>query len=179
MGWSPTQGFGWFRVPTTWVSVPIWKERFQQRLQGQPVSTPSTQALSKSHLINITKDTITPPIQAALVALIVKNLPANAWATGDISLIPGSGRFPGGGHGNPLQYSSLENPMDRGAWRAPVHGATEWDTTEQLSTAHKMDCMGVSTGSTDITLTYWNAWFSPKGQFIQWENTLSDTLEFS
>ena len=43
---------------------------------------------------------------------------------GDPSLIPGSGRSPGGGHGNPLQYSCLENPMDRGAWRAPVRGVT-------------------------------------------------------
>ena len=48
------------------------------------------------------------------VVLVVKNLPANA---GDTSMIPGLGRSPGGGHGNPLQYSCLENPMDRGAWR--------------------------------------------------------------
>ena len=47
------------------------------------------------------------------------------------SLIPGMGRSPGGGHGNPLQYSCLENPMDRGAWRATVHGvAKELDTAE-------------------------------------------------
>ena len=39
--------------------------------------------------------------------------------------VPGSGRSPGGGHGNPLQYSCLENPMDRGAWRAAVHGVTK------------------------------------------------------
>ena len=44
---------------------------------------------------------------------VVKNQPANV---GDVGLIPGSGRSPGGGHGNPLQYSCLENPMDRGAW---------------------------------------------------------------
>ena len=44
--------------------------------------------------------------------------------------IPGSGRFPGEGNGNPLQYSCLENPMGRGAWRAAVHGITESDTTE-------------------------------------------------
>ena len=47
----------------------------------------------------------------------VKNLPANA---GDVGPVPGWGRSPGGGHSNPLQYSRLENPMDRGAWRAPV-----------------------------------------------------------
>ena len=52
---------------------------------------------------------------------MVKNLPVN----GDMVSIPGSGRSPGGGYGNPLQYSYLENPMDRGAWQAIVHGATK------------------------------------------------------
>ena len=47
---------------------------------------------------------------------MVKNLPANAGDLGDLGSIPGSGRPPGGGHGNPLQYSCLENPVDRGAW---------------------------------------------------------------
>ena len=47
---------------------------------------------------------------------MVKNLPANAGDARDLGLIPGSGRSLGGGNGNPLQYSSLENPMDRGAW---------------------------------------------------------------
>ena len=49
---------------------------------------------------------------------MVKNLPANAGDTGDASLLPGSGRSPGEGNGKPLQYSSLENPMDRGACQA-------------------------------------------------------------
>ena len=48
-----------------------------------------------------------------------KNLPANA---GDVGLIPGSGRLPGEGNGNPFQHSSLGNPMDRGAWQATVNG---------------------------------------------------------
>ena len=52
--------------------------------------------------------------------LVVKNLPANAGDTRDEDLIPRSGRSPGGGHSNPLQYSCLENPMDRGPWRAIV-----------------------------------------------------------
>ena len=56
------------------------------------------------------------------VVLIVKNLPANAGDTGDTGSIPGLGRSPGEGHGNPLQYSYLENPMDRGAWQATVDG---------------------------------------------------------
>ena len=52
--------------------------------------------------------------------------------TRDTGLISGLGRSPGGGHGNPLQYSCLENPMDRGPWRATVHGGhTELDTTEE------------------------------------------------
>ena len=49
----------------------------------------------------------------------------SACNVGDAGLIPGSGRFPGGAHGNPLQYSRLENPMGRGAWWATVHGVTE------------------------------------------------------
>ena len=59
---------------------------------------------------------------------VVKNPPANAGGTRDIGSIPGSGRSPGGGHGNPLQYSCLENSMDRGAWRATVHGVTKSQT---------------------------------------------------
>ena len=53
---------------------------------------------------------------------VVKNLPANA---GDVSLIPGLGRSPEGGNGNPLQYSCLENPMDREAWQATVHSISK------------------------------------------------------
>ena len=49
---------------------------------------------------------------------MVKNLPPNAEDISDAGSIPGLGRFPGGGHGNSLQYSSLENPVDRGAWQA-------------------------------------------------------------
>ena len=59
------------------------------------------------------------------VMLVVKNPPANA---GDTGSIPESGRSPGGGDGNPLQYSCLDNPTDRGAWRATVHGVTESQT---------------------------------------------------
>ena len=69
--------------------------------------------------------------QAAQVVLVVKTLPANAGDTRDVGLIPGSERSPKGEHGNPLQYSCLENPMDRGAWWAAVHGiAKELDMTE-------------------------------------------------
>ena len=56
---------------------------------------------------------------------MVKNLPANAGELRDVGLIPGSERSSGGGHGNPLQYSYLGHPMDRGAWQAIVHEAAE------------------------------------------------------
>ena len=56
---------------------------------------------------------------------VVKSLPANAGDLGDVSLIPGSGILPGGGNGNPLQYSCLGNPMYRGAWWATVRGVAK------------------------------------------------------
>ena len=59
---------------------------------------------------------------------VVKNLPANTGDSGNEGLIPGLGRFPGGGNGNLLLYSCLENPTDRGAWRATVHEVTESQT---------------------------------------------------
>ena len=55
------------------------------------------------------------------MVLVVKNVPANAGDIRDVGLILALGRSPGGGHGNPLQYSFLENPTDRGAWQAMVH----------------------------------------------------------
>ena len=60
-------------------------------------------------------------IRASQVALVVKNPPAKAGDSGHMGSIPGSGRSSGGGHGNPLQYSCLENPVDRGVWWATVH----------------------------------------------------------
>ena len=62
---------------------------------------------------------------------MVKNLPANSGDTGDSGLIPGSGKSPGGGNGNPLQYSCLKSSLDRGAWWPTVHGVTKSQT--QLS----------------------------------------------
>ena len=56
---------------------------------------------------------------------MVKNLSTNVGDTGDAGSIPGSGRSPGGGRGDPLQYSCLENPMDKGAWWATIHGVAK------------------------------------------------------
>ena len=57
------------------------------------------------------------------------NSKESAYNTGDVGLTPGLGRSPGERHGNPLQYSCLENPIGRGAWQAIVHGVAESDTT--------------------------------------------------
>ena len=76
---------------------------------------------------------------------MVKNPPANAGDTGDIGLITVLERSPGGGHGNPLQYSCLENPMDRGAWWATVHGVTERRTRLNRLSTHA-DLVGLGDG---------------------------------
>ena len=66
----------------------------------------------------------------------MKNLAANAGDIRDSGSIPESKRYPGGGHGNVLQYSCLENPMDRGAWQAKVHRVAQMDVTEATYHAH-------------------------------------------
>ena len=74
--------------------------------------------------------------RASQVVLVLKNLPANAGDVRNVGLIPGLGRFPGGGHGNPLQYSCRENPIDRGAWWATVHRVAKSQIQlKQLSSA--------------------------------------------
>ena len=60
-----------------------------------------------------------------VVLVVVKNLSANAGDAGDTGSIPELGRYPGVGNDNPLQYSRLENPMDRGAWQSTVHGVAK------------------------------------------------------
>ena len=69
-----------------------------------------------------------------LSGAVVKNLPAAVGDSRDLGSIPGLGRSPRGGNSNQLQYSCLKNSMGRGAWQATVHGVTESDTTEGLST---------------------------------------------
>ena len=76
-------------------------------------------------------------VRVSWVALVVKNPPAFAGGVRDVDSISGLERAPGGGHCNPLQYSWLENPMDRGAWGATVHGvAKSWIRPKPLNTKH-------------------------------------------
>ena len=77
-------------------------------------------------------------LRASQVAVVVKNLPASAGDVRDTGLIPGLGRSPGGGHGNPLQYSCLENPMERGAWQATVHGVSKSQTQLKWLSVHRL-----------------------------------------
>ena len=72
--------------------------------------------------------------RASQVALVIKNLPANAGDVRGAGSIPGSGKSPGEGNGSPLQYSCLEDPMDRGAWQATVHRVTKsWTRLKRFS----------------------------------------------
>ena len=77
---------------------------------------------------------------SSLASQVVKNLPADARDTKDMSLVPGSGRSSIEGNGNSFQHSCLGNSMYREAWQATVHGATELDTTEQPSTHPSSHC---------------------------------------
>ena len=89
---------------------------------------------------------------------VVKNLPANAGHIRNPGLIPGSGRSPGGGIGNPLQYSCLENSVDIGAWRATVHTVTKsWTPLKWLSTDVCINDIEVKSRS-KVSLSYflWN-----------------------
>ena len=74
--------------------------------------------------------------KASQLALVVKNLSTNAGDIGDLGSVPGLGRYPRGGHVNPLQCYCLENPMDGGAWRAAVYGvAQSWTRLKRLSSS--------------------------------------------
>ena len=79
----------------------------------------------------------------------------------DVGSVPGLGRSPGGGHGNPLQYSCLENPMDRGAWRATVHGVTKSRTwLSDLASVNQMLKVNKNGYFHIIILTQWWTWTS-------------------
>ena len=83
---------------------------------------------------------------------MVKNLPANAGELGDVGSIPGSGRCPGGGNGNPLQYSCLQNPMDRGACWATVHSvAKSWTSLKRLGTYARLESACLLSSRSQVT----------------------------
>ena len=124
----------WARVPRIgrWILI-HWTTREVPKqgllmLIPKPHSTPAV-GQSLPQLLGATLVILCVPSWPTEVTLGVKNPPANA---GDTGLIPRWGRFPGEGNGNPLHYSFLENPMDRGAWRATVHWVTK--SQAQLST---------------------------------------------
>ena len=81
---------------------------------------------------------------ASQEALVIKNLPVYAGDMGDSGSIPSLGRFPGGGHGNPLQYSCLENSMDRQAWWTTVHKVSQSKTSLKQLSMHALDCSSFS-----------------------------------
>ena len=99
-------------------------------------------------------------------ALVVKNPAANAGDVRDAGSIPGLRRSLGGGHGHPLQYSCLENPMDRGAWRATVHGVTRSQTWLKWLSRHA--CM----------LSVWDLTFLTRDRTLvplHWKGRVSTT----
>ena len=90
--------------------------------------------LTMPYKINTTTNTFTFTSGAPQVVLVVKNPPADAGELRDMGSTPGSGRSSGGGHGNPLQYSCLENPMDREAlWATAQRVTKSWRQLKQLS----------------------------------------------
>ena len=93
----------------------------QRSLVGNRVSGPTKSQTLLSRYAQHTQGRV----WGFLGGSVVKNPPVNAGDIRDTGSIPGSGRSAGGGHGNPLQYSCLENPMDRGAWQAAVHRVTK------------------------------------------------------
>ena len=102
-------------------------------------------------------------IWASQVVLVVKNPPANAGDMSDIGSIPGWGRSPGGGHGNPLQFSCLKNLMDRGAWRAKVHRVAKRRTRLKQLSMHSQEyyrrkCLPLTGRETSSSLNHLIQW---------------------
>ena len=121
-GWD-----GWMASPTQWTWV--WVSSGSWWWTGKPgvLQSMGSQKSDTTEQLNWTPTTTNSYMSNFPGASVVKNLPANAT---DIGSIPGSGRSPGEGDGNPLQYSCLGNPTDGGVWRATVHGiAKESDVT--------------------------------------------------
>ena len=112
--------------PKTWKSPSAsnWSHGIHSLLFMEASESSSIHCLEQQHHLFRAAHAMEPICHLSRLpqrTLVVKNLPANAGDSRDSGSIPGSGRSPGGGHGNSLQYSCLENPMDRGAWWATVH----------------------------------------------------------
>ena len=93
---------------------------------------------------------------------VVKNLPANAGDIRDAGSIPGSGRSPGGGNGNPHQYSCLENPMDRGTWQDTIHGVAKSQAQLKQLSRHALGAQRQASGYLKflaVSYTPCSSWF--------------------
>ena len=108
----------------------------------------------------------------------------SAYNTGDLGSIPGSGRSPGGGNGKPLQYSSLENPMDRGAWWATGHGVINswtWLSDFTHSLLHLLHCRRNATGEAHVVVglpytTHWRQTPSSSNPSGLYQLKLTDSI---
>ena len=123
--------------PRDWTRV-SWQTLYHLSHQGRLLFLVHERFLNVSGILTrssllLAKNTDMWSSGTSHVALVVKNLLVNAGDTRDVGLIPWSGRFPGEGHGNPLQYSCLKNPMDRGSWQATVRRvAKSWTQLKRL-----------------------------------------------
>ena len=143
------QSTGWQRVGRDWVtntfSFTSYVEKWDKTNEQKPGRKYSAHwwssrlcldwFFSSLHKSVMEKHHVCKVKLCLLGALVVKNSPVNRGDIRDVGSIPGSGRSPGGGHGNPLQCSCLENPMERGAWWVTVHGVAKgWTWLKWLST---------------------------------------------
>ena len=128
----PWQDFSepWKYRSTLWISQKGSQSKALLKLIWQSYSATRTFLPSLLSTEKFKKYQVTVYQGASQVALTVKNPAANAGDIRDAGLIPGLGRAPGEGNGNPLRCSCLENPMDRGGWQATVYRVTEVDMTE-------------------------------------------------
>ena len=143
--WGMEQGWGMESPLFTILPAPVPLIVFRQSVSGEG----SDHCLALWHQ---EVQSCCPLTQAwaSQMALVVKNPSANAGDTRDACSIPGSRRSPREGHGNPLQYSCLENPMDRGAWWATVHGVTQSQTWLKRLSIHAHTHTHMHTGLSSV-----------------------------
>ena len=105
---------------------------YKKRQFPLPASNVKTEKIAEARIAEINEHII----GASQVMLVVKNPLVSAGDIRDTGSVPGLGRSPGGGRGNPLQYSCLENPLDGGAWQATVHGVAKSQTRQKRLRTH-------------------------------------------